>query len=283
MLDVGERSPDALERDEQLFGAIAFCRASHARLCKAERSSGGGLRVGRAHIALERATYGVHRFLGERVRLRIGPVSCCVMTGSRAVEMHREGGAECLSGARDRQERSASLWCRPDAASPVRMRAPRSRGGFLPLSVNKRARLPRIPLNRLATFHAHLIRSYRAGALRHLVPLGGDAARDGVADARSPPDHRRPDDARARLPEEGLHRAEAHPRERAAHLHPRGRARGSGSATTRRRKWSSARARCCTSRRTCLTRPRRSRTRSTSTFSPPRQDWLNKTDSYLRK
>ena len=93
----------------------------------------------------------------------------------------------------------------------------------------------------------------------------------------------RADDARARVPREGLHRPEALARERAAHLHPRGRASGSGSARTSPRSSTSPPARCCISRRTSRTRPRRSRTRSTSTSSARRgQDWLDGSDAYLR-
>ena len=68
----------------------------------------------------------------------------------------------------------------------------------------------------------------------------------------------------------GLRRSEARARERAADLHPRGRRCGSGSARTSLRSSTSPPARCSTSRRTCRTRPRRWRRRSTSTSSARR-------------
>src|SRR4051812_20788955 len=69
-----------------------------------------------------------------------------------------------------------------------------------------------------STYHADL------ESQRHALHVGQDAEGDGFAAPRPAPDHRRPDDACARVPEEGMHRAEALARERADHLHPRGRA-----------------------------------------------------------
>src|SRR5438874_5038996 len=58
----------------------------------------------------------------------------------------------------------------------------------------------------------------------HLVLVG--SAAEGRSDAAAiPQTHHRPaDDAGARVPEKGLHRGAPFPRERAAHVHPRGRA-----------------------------------------------------------
>ena len=80
----------------------------------------------------------------------------------------------------------------------------------------------------------------------------------------------RADDAGAGLPRAGLHRPAALARERAADLHPRGQApllARRGRVGGRRRR---CRARCCTSRPGCRTRPKRSRRRSTSTSSARR-------------
>src|SRR2546426_66329 len=59
-------------------------------------------------------------------------------------------------------------------------------------------------------------------ATSDMVSVGGPPSRGGERPVVSPSHHRRPDHARARLPEEGLRRAEALARKRAAHLHPAG-------------------------------------------------------------
>ena len=102
------------------------------------------------------------------------------------------------------------------------------------------------------------------------LPLGGHA--QGGAEAGPAPAAREhgADDARARLPGQGLHRPPALARERAADLHPRGRRSASGWARTSPRSSTSTPARCCTFPPGCRTRPRRSRTRSTSTSSARR-------------
>ncbi|CAA9354895.1 MAG: hypothetical protein AVDCRST_MAG40-3100, partial [uncultured Gemmatimonadaceae bacterium] len=66
--------------------------------------------------------------------------------------------------------------------------------------------------------------AHRIAHRRPLLPL--DRHAEGVRDRpdRAPPRHRRPDDARPRLPRQRRDRPQALARERADHLHPRRRA-----------------------------------------------------------
>src|SRR4029078_6001333 len=54
---------------------------------------------------------------------------------------------------------------------------------------------------------------------RHLGFVGPDAAWSGIGHARSEVPHRQPDDARSRVSQKGLRRAEASTRKRAAHVY----------------------------------------------------------------
>src|SRR5712664_640929 len=65
-----------------------------------------------------------------------------------------------------------------------------------------------------------------------MVSLGPTSPRGAARAAFASPDHRRPADARARVPEEGLRRPEAFTHERAAYLHP-----GRCAAVLRRGRW----------------------------------------------
>ena len=83
--------------------------------------------------------------------------------------------------------------------------------------------------------------------------------------------------------DEGMHRPEALARERAADLHPRGQARASGSARTSPRSSTSSAGEVL---HIPSNLPHKAEALETTLdvdiFCPPRQDWLDGSDAYLR-